>query len=1293
MEYGFTSIEPKALEQIEGNDFEEFCEELLRFERDARHPGAEVAGTAPRFTGDAGKDLRLTTTSAPLVAKPFFSDAITEDHVGETYFSCKGGNDWAMAVLDDAKTQSAPLEALVAGGHFTVFTHRKADLKKQTAAFANAASAHKRTPAKKAGKQKAARTPVKKARKATFVEALLEVLARRLNDERSIVLSDLAARIHVYDGSHITAFLKRHSPSISSRFAVRLGIRRLEYLVSLDQWERELRERGFPQYVPDPSRTSAIDEIRIVLASAGSAPRDRAIWVHGAPGVGKSRMVLEALHRHPLLREFERRVVVARSDSDGTNAINAGIVGQSSDVILVVDECSAERIADLAATFLARSSSPGTAVLVMVGLRPPPDQTYSGSLRSLPVGPLDEGACRTLVTSTLGIEPASEQPLVERVLRLCEGYPWFAVLIANALREDRNALPQGATHWDACELALVGKHGPDLSRWHQDALRRARAVLAIMLTDGIDWGDIDHGTMSRIALGVGLTSGAELADAAQECDVRGLLRRRLEWKYKYVTPNNVARQVAIRLLAPPYHAARSIRANCCELMSRLHEQLTVLDVPPHILETLADDELDALDEDPPNLARLSRGDPGGPTLLFVGRHCPARAASLLRRLVEHATTTDWAGNDQARFVLGSVLGDLARRRAGFADAEQALYKLAVDEQRLGIVQPANSWRSLFLVNLNPTYISYSERLARIESRLPTADSAAKRVVIRALEVSISQHESRLGGEAIDGPWLQPTRAEAKDAAQAAWRVLFNLLADHDVASAARQAVLKHLRSAVRTGVGEFTLGLLLTALRSWPSDELLKVREAADLIARYDMAWLDQDARAKAFHERLLESLAPKSFHERLIDAVGRWRPVRGKATANESEEEFTSGFDEGLAREGLEGDVPLTGELDWLESGDARRGVQFMAAVGRVDVSRILLPMLEERIHLGRSHDLTAAYLSGLAATNGEADVDAILRRWRISPELSLPTLLTIWRVGPTDERISWLVQDIHGDRLPASAFHRLMLGSWGAKANTVPLQCLARALLATGEIAAEAAALSMVLARTDAVPDSVAELMDVLAELVVRLAAIKDPDTMLAYDWEIACKRLQEGGRDQTVIDAAMLALQSSESVGFADRVWTVLHPLFATHGQEIWAALAHLLDESGDMKGIVVDTQASGLMHYVHPPNVIHWIANDRGRQIAVAEMCGAYEAPLNPMARALIARYGAQSIAASVIANRAHSTPSAVPSLAQFARGQLANARLWALDDDPEVARWGARMVRELERSAEEFDAREEYEARR
>jgi hypothetical protein len=333
------------------------------------------------------------------------------------------------------------------------------------------------------------------------------------------------------------------------------------------------------------------------------------------------------------------------------------------------------------------------------------------------------------------------------------------------------------------------------------------------------------------------------------------------------------------------------------------------------------------------------------------------------------------------------------------------------------------------------------------------------------------------------------------------------------------------------------------------------------------------------------------------------------------------------------------------------------------------------------------------VAASGRAVEVDALLRAWRTSPDLALPTFLTIWRAGPTDERISWLVEDVASQRLPSSTFRWLTLGGWGARANTGPLRTFARALLGTTEIPAVAAALSMVLAHLDAHPEAGEALSDELTELVMRLASVPDPDTMLSYEWELACKKLRAAGRFQTVIDAAMEALRSTGRVGFADRAWTVLQPIFATHAAEIWTRMTGLLERSQDVGRILVDARGRGLLHHVPPDSVIGWVGGDRSRQIAVAEMCSAHEAPLNPLARALIMKFGAESPAAAVIAARAHSTPRAVSSLGLFARAQLANARTWASDGDPEVARWGARMIRELEQSAEAFDAHEEYERKR
>jgi hypothetical protein len=51
---------------------------------------------------------------------------------------------------------------------------------------------------------------------------------------------------------------------------------------------------------------------------------------------------------------------------------------------------------------------------------------------------------------------------------------------------------------------------------------------------------------------------------------------------------------------------------------------------------------------------------------------------------------------------------------------------------------------------------------------------------------------------------------------------------------------------------------------------------------------------------------------------------------------------------------------------------------------------------------------------------------------------------------------------------------------------------------------------------------------------------------------------------------------------------------------------------------------------------------------------------------------------------------VSSIAEFAKSQLENAKNWALDSNPEVARWGKDRVTEFQHFHESESAREEFE---
>ena len=126
--------------------------------------------------------------------------------------------------------------------------------------------------------------------------------------------------------------------------------------------------------------------------------------------------------------------------------------------------------------------------------------------------------------------------------------------------------------------------------------------------------------------------------------------------------------------------------------------------------------------------------------------------------------------------------------------------------------------------------------------------------------------------------------------------------------------------------------------------------------------------------------------------------------------------------------------------------------------------------------------------------------------------------------------------------------------------------------------------------------------------------------------------------------------------------------------------------------MESQRYAVVSQVPIDILMDWVGSDTRRSIIVADMCSAHERPLNEIARKLIGKFGADSPAARVLASRAHSTPSAVSSIAEFVKSQLENAKHWALDGDPEVAKWGQELVAEFQHSYEAESAREEFEER-
>src|SRR3954469_6689299 len=106
------------LRNLEGHDFEWFCQELLDFEVSHRHVNGRVGGGAGQYVGDDGMDLAVVITESPRIPRTEFPHALTLDEPGTTCVSCKGAANWRALLKRDAPRNQRPVDTLAAGGRF-----------------------------------------------------------------------------------------------------------------------------------------------------------------------------------------------------------------------------------------------------------------------------------------------------------------------------------------------------------------------------------------------------------------------------------------------------------------------------------------------------------------------------------------------------------------------------------------------------------------------------------------------------------------------------------------------------------------------------------------------------------------------------------------------------------------------------------------------------------------------------------------------------------------------------------------------------------------------------------------------------------------------------------------------------------------------------------------------------------------------------------------------------------------------------------------------------------------------
>ena len=1245
-------VTPEAIGDVEGQDFERLCYELLDFEVSRRHVGGSVGGPPPKYGKDKGMDIQVKIAAQPRVPKNGFPHALTEDTIGETCVACKSGKNWKQGLTQDAKKKPAPVATVKAGGRFTMLVNQK----------------------------------VGRVDKSEFVSQVAGILAGQLK-----AADDLSNRVHLFDANDLAAFYAHDALALDPQLRRLLQIPQLEGLYDCDEWASFLeRERSLPSFSPDKPRNDAISELREVLNRPYTdAQRAVAVWVYGPPGVGKSRVVFEALRGDDRIRQ---RVLAASDFGHGKRAVQVSDLPRLSGLVLVIDDCPAHEAESLRATFQARAGG-STVTLILIGPQDEVLKTTEFGGRILQIQPLADEAARQLVEGELGVGDAVEPGIVERVLGLTEGYPWFAVLLTRAVRSDPGILPVGADQLRAAKLAIAGspdEYG-DAQSWEEEALRREKALLAVILTESLDWSALDEDIEQRLGRALG-EAWSTIREVAERCWRRGIVRVRQDWRYKYITPNNLARLVASHLLQPPFSIGKQVRQHLPELKADFYRRLEALEVPGALLETLAQDEL------LPFLYKSSIEPTRELPLQFLAKRQPAAVARFLRRAVEAADIEELTRRTDLRRNIVFALEHISRRKVGFEDAEAALFRLALAENEAYGNNATGVWSSLFLGALSLTHRTFEERLSILFSRVTDGTEEERLVALVGVAKAVSGELVSPGytaADQIDGPWPGATVGEIQEGKRKAWRVLSDLTLDElpSVAREARAIAIRNLREGLRWGVGSDIFRALARVVDKWTDQDKAELREQLDETREYEGQLLERDSTLREAFESLRRAAQPGDFRSRLLDVVGRWFP--GDAPRDmKQRHEHERQLDEELAGDGLAlPDAPLAQELAWLDSDKAVRAAFFMQNVGRVDKERVLLKPLVKLAEGGRARNTLPAYLAGLAQAASEAEVDDILRGWRGNAALTLHTLLIIWRIGPSDERIAWIIEDLKSGSLDPDAVGCLALGSWGRRASIDSIRSLVETLAALPSVTPRVTALDLVVERAEgADPSGVTEFEPVLERLVVSLAPERLTQ-MSAHIWELGCKICLARGLVATALRAAIAAIESPEEYGSDEHGWRVMAEVMRRDAVSAWQEIGALIERrEANSYRIALEMQSHGLISLAPPDAVLAWVGSDKHKSLLAALMCNVHTVPLNELTRQLIIRFGPDSPAAHELAARSHSTPQAVTSLAGFMKSQLENARQWAQDPDSRVALWAEKLIEDTEKSYDYHSAQEEFEER-
>lgn len=233
------------------------------------------------------------------------------------------------------------------------------------------------------------------------------------------------AAVRVYDSTKLAGFVDQFPALIAK-------LRDLEPATDYSSWSR-MERIAILDFVADEERDSSIDAIRSQLRT----PQETCpvIRVTGLPGIGKTRLVYEALAPDDL----KNRVLQLYAEEFQCSGLASQLqVDEKWSAILVVDDCSAETHEELVRRFGGQSDR-----LALITISDERDSVEADL--HVELGPLDDDQVLGILSES---NPAVDEGRLERVGRFAHGFPRLAYLLSENVTPDPSSTEDNLLDFD-----------------------------------------------------------------------------------------------------------------------------------------------------------------------------------------------------------------------------------------------------------------------------------------------------------------------------------------------------------------------------------------------------------------------------------------------------------------------------------------------------------------------------------------------------------------------------------------------------------------------------------------------------------------------------------------------------------------------------------------------------------------------------------------------------------------------------------------------------------------------------